>query len=210
MATGYRFPENPGRIPTVAGPQSSMFKNLTFNVIDVETANYHPSTICQIGLVEVRQGRVSCSHSILIDPETSFTSRNIQIHGIRPEHVRGAPTFCDIYAELYDLLVDQVLASHTPFDRIALEGAARRYGLPILPVRWLDSAAIARQAWPERYRQRGYRLAKVAGDLGITFRHHDAREDAWAAAAIVLHACLQTGRDIDDWLETAGHVRATK
>ena len=185
-----------------------MSRNLTFNVIDVETANSHPSSICQIGLVEVRQGKVSCSHSILIDPETSFRRPNVQLHGIGPVQVRGAPAFCDVFPKLYDLLEDQVLASHTPFDRVALDGAARRYGLPILPARWLDSAAIARQAWPERYRQRGYRLAKVAADLGITFRHHDAREDAWAAAAIVLHACLQTGRDIDDWLALAGHGRA--
>ena len=177
--------------------------NLTFNAIDVETAGSHPSSICQIGLVQVRQGKITCCHSILIDPETSFRRSNVLIHGIGPDAVSGAPAFCDIFSELYDLLEDQVLASHTPFDRFALDGAAGRYGLPRLPVKWLDSAAIARQAWPEKYRHRGYRLAKVAADLGISFRHHDAMEDAWAAAAIVLHACLQTGKDIDDWLDAA-------
>lgn len=181
-----------------------MHRNLTFNAIDVETANTHPSSICQIGLVEVCEGRITCCHSILVDPETNFRGPNVRLHGIGPEAVYGAPAFYDIFAELYDLLENGALASHTPFDRFALNGACRRYGLPVLPVKWLDSAAIARQAWPERYRHRGYRLAKVAADLGISFRHHDAREDAWAAAAIVLHACMHTGKDINDWLASRG------
>ena len=88
--------------------------------------------------------------------------------------------------------------SHTPFDRRALDGAMRRYGLAPLRADWLDSAAIARRAWPERYRRR-WSLAVIAADLGIAFRHHDAVEDARAAAEIVLRACAHTGRGIDAW-----------
>ena len=60
--------------------------------------------------------------------------------------------------------------------------------------------AIARRAWPERRGNRGYRLATLAADLGISFRHHDALEDARAAAGVVLYACLETGMGIDDWV----------
>ena len=81
----------------------------------------------------------------------------------------------------------------------------RRYGLRPLRVRWLDSGQIARRAWPERYRRRGWNLANVAVDLGISFRHHDAVEDARAAAEIVLMACLHTGMDIEDWLGLGVH-----
>ena len=177
--------------------------NLTFNAIDVETANSHSSTICQIGVVEVRRGKIARCHSILVDPETHFNDFNVRLHGIGPEEVQGAPAFSDVFPQLYDLLDGKPLASHTFFDRSALNGAARRYGLPLLPVDWLDSAAIARRAWPQKYGRRGYNLANVAADLGISFHHHDAQEDARAAAAIVLHACLETGKDIDDWLESA-------
>ena len=31
--------------------------NLTFNAIDVETANERPASICQIGIIQVRAGR---------------------------------------------------------------------------------------------------------------------------------------------------------
>ena len=80
----------------------------------------------------------------------------------------------------------------------------RRYSLRPLRVRWLDSAQIARRAWPERYWRRGWNLANVAADLGISFQHHNALEDARAAAMIVLAACHHTGLDIDEWLSRTG------
>ena len=71
--------------------------------------------------------------------------------------------------------------SHTPFDRQALEQAMGKYGLQLPQVRWLDSAQIARRAWPDRYGRGGRSLKKITADLGIEFQHHDAEEDARAA-----------------------------
>ncbi len=77
-----------------------------------------------------------------------------------------------------------------------------KYGLQPIRTAWLDSALIARRSWPEKYnRRRGWSLARIAGDLGIAFRHHDAMEDARAAGEIVLRACQHTGLNIDGWLE---------
>ena len=41
----------------------------------------------------------------------------------------------------------------------------------------------------------------VRGDLGITFRHHDAVEDVRAAGEIVPRACQHTGLAIDGWMK---------
>ena len=174
--------------------------NLDFCAIDVETANHRVTSICQVGVVQVTKGRVENCYSTLVNPEEGFNSFNVRLHGIGPDSISDAPSFDEIFAEVFDLLDDTVLVSHTFFDRNAIDGAARRYGLPILPVTWLDSVAIARRAWPERRGNRGYRLASLAADLGITFRHHDALEDARAAAGVVLYACMETGMDIDDWV----------
>ena len=46
----------------------------------------------------------------------------------------------------------------------------------------------------------GYGL-HVASDLGISFRRHDALEDARAAAEVVLRSCDHTGLDIQGWLD---------
>ena len=185
-----------------------MSRNLNFNAIDVETANSRTSSICQVGVVRVIEGRVNSCFSTLVDPEEHFNSFNVRLHGIGHAEVHCAPAFDDVFAELFDWLDGGVLVSHTFFDRSALDGAARKYGLPIVPVTWLDSVAIARRAWPEKRGRGGYRLAKLAAALGISFKHHDALEDAKAAAGVVLYACLETGKDIDDWVKECGRLRA--
>ena len=184
-----------------------MTGNLTFNAIDVETANEGPSSICQIGIVQVRNGRIAASWSFIVDPQEPFRAFNVRLHGIGPERVRGCPILPRLDGELHGLLEGTPLVSHTGFDRAALDGALRRYGLRPLEVRWLDSAHIARSTWPERYRRRGWNLANVAADLGISFRHHDAVEDARTAAEIVLMACFHMGLDIEDWLNFGARSR---
>ena len=175
--------------------------NLTFNAIDVETANADPSSICQIGIVCVRAGEIERRLSILVNPEQRFNPINVRLHGISDDTVKDSETMPQVYARLRRLLEGVALVSHTTFDRVALDGAMDRYGLEPIRAIWLDSAAIARRAWPDRYRRRGWGLAAVAGDLGITFKHHDAVEDARASGEIVLRACRHTGLDIDGWME---------
>ena len=64
---------------------------------------------------------------------------------------------------------------------------------------WLDSAAIARAAWPGKYGKK-YNLRYIADGLGIEFKHHDAVEDARAVAEIVLQACRYSGKGLREWL----------
>ena len=173
--------------------------NLTFNAIDVETANADPSSICQIGIVQVRAGRIAKCVSTLVNPEMAFNCFNVSLHGISEHTVRHSETLLQIHQKMRSLLGGTVVISHTSFDKMALNRAMEKNGLASLEATWLDSAMIARRAWPKRYR-RGWSLAKIAGDLGISFRHHDAVEDARAAGEIVLHACRQTGLDIDGWV----------
>lgn len=173
--------------------------NLTFNAIDVETANSDPSSICQIGIVTIRHGIIKGQTSFLVDPEAQFNDFNVRLHGIGQDTVRAAETLPQLERMLRRLLERTVLVSHTGFDRIAMDGAMERYDLRPLRARWLDSAMVARRAWPQKYR-RHWNLAAIAGDLGIAFRHHDAAEDARVAGEIVLRASRHTGLDIDGWL----------
>ena len=183
--------------------QRGVMGNLTFNAIDVETANADPASICQIGVIRVRAGEIREGLSVLVNPEVRFNPFNVRLHGISEDTVKDSKTLPQVQAELRRLIEGMVLVSHTAFDRVALSGATERYGLEAIRTTWLDSGMIARSAWPERYGRRGWGLASIAGDLGIAFRHHDAVEDARAAAEIVLHACQHTGLDIDAWLKRA-------
>ena len=106
---------------------------------------------------------------------------------------------------ILSLLRGSVLVSHTAFARVAFERAMHKYDLEQLQVSWLDSSRVVRKAWPEKYAHRGYGLSNVALDLGITFNHHDALEDAATAAKIAIHACADTGTGISHWLEAPRH-----
>ncbi len=180
--------------------------NLNFNATCVETANPDHGSICQIGWVRVRNGRITGGRSTLVNPEEYFHPVNTSIHGIDQWEVRDAPTLYRLAERLRRDLAGSPLVSHTRFDRGALDRAMDKYGLPALEVEWLDSARIARRAWPDRYGTRGWNLANLARDLGITFSHHDALEDARAAALVVLQACRHTGQDIDHWLEERNNI----
>ncbi len=184
--------------------------NLTFNAIDVETANRRRASICQIGLVQVHMGKAGRAMSFLVDPEENFEHTNTNIHGINESAIRGAITLPGIYPQLQSLMVQATLVRHSPFDKQAMEQAASKYGLPLPEIRWLDTGKIARMAWPEKYKKGGWGLKKIATDLGISFRHHEAGEDARVAAEILLHACYHTGLDVDDWLEQAGYNKSAK
>ena len=70
-----------------------------------------------------------------------------------------------------------------------------RYQLEPPQVRWLDSTGIVRRAWPETYGHGGYGLKNVAKDFNISFRQHDALEDARAAAEVPAQPARQTSKD---------------
>ena len=182
--------------------------NLTFNAIDVETANRARASICQIGIAQVQVGKIKRAASFLVNPEEPFESFQTSIHGINEEAVSEAETMLSIHPKLCRLIEGAPLASHSQFDKQALEKAASKYGLTMPQIRWLDTGRVARTAWPDRYDRSNWGLKKIAADLGITFLHHDAGEDARAAAEILLHACRHTGLDVDDWLEQAGYQRS--
>ncbi len=173
---------------------------MTFNAIDVETANADRASICQIGIVHVQDGVIVDKWQTLVNPEDWFDSWNIDIHGIDEQNVKEAPTLPAIRDELRQRLRGSILVSHTSFDRIAFERAMTKYNLEQLQVTWLDSAAMARRAWPARYGKSGYKLKNIARDMRIEFNHHEAVEDAMAAAIIALNACKVSNTEIDGWL----------
>ena len=125
---------------------------------------------------------------MLVNPGTRFDSFNIQLHGIGPDHVQDAPRFPDALDVLLPLLTRHQLIQHSNFDKQAMNAACKFCGLDALDLRWSDSVQIARRAWPELKGNGGHGLAHLKRTLNLQFQHHDAGEDARAAAMVVLHA----------------------
>ena len=173
----------------------------TFNVVDVETANADRSSICQIGLVKVVNGNIRDRWETKVNPETWFDPINVRIHRIRREDVAKAPLYPDVHSELCELVHGSVLLSYSSFDRVSLRQTSKKHGLSEVKVTWLDCTRVVRRAWPDEYGKKGWALKRVAANLGIKFSHHDAGEDATAAAKVMLAAIEATGCDIECWLQ---------
>ncbi len=158
-----------------------------FVALDVETANYSRASICQIGLAFVRPNRTIASWVSYIDPQTDDWSCS-RIHGIEARSVRGAPRFDQVLHLLDQALAGQVVYQHSTFDSSAINAACDRMGLRQPAWAWRDSVQLARAAWPELKGNGGHGLASLKRHLGLIFEHHDAGEDARAAAEVVLLA----------------------
>ena len=84
----------------MAGVGGQQRMNLTFNSIDVETANADRASICQIGIVQVRKGELGDHWQTLINPEDWFDPWNVSIHGIDQRDVSNSPTLPEVRDEL--------------------------------------------------------------------------------------------------------------
>lgn len=173
---------------------------MRFIAIDLETANPRMSSICQIGIVAFEGGKEVASESLLIDPEDYFDPFCTAIHGLTADDVQGARRFRDIHARLCEWTSQQIVVCHTHFDRVALHQACGRDSREPLPCNWLDSAMVARRTWPE-FSKSGYGLANLARHFGITFKHHDALEDARTAGLILLKAIEESGFEPSIWID---------
>lgn len=178
-----------------------------FVALDVETANSDSASICQIGLACVRHDGSIDVVSTLIDPEQPFAPFNVNLHGISPAMVRSAPKFPAVLRQIAPHLDQHLIIQHSPFDRRAINSACRAYGLPEQGWRWADSVQIARRAWPEFRGNGGHGLGHLKQALALDFEHHDAGEDAKAAAMVVLQAEARTGQTLDELISPPRKAR---
>ena len=158
-----------------------------FIALDVETANYDRAHICQIGIACVRPDNSIETWVSYIDPVTSDWSCS-RIHGINGRTVVCAPRFSQVLPLLERALLGHIVYQHSSFDQGAIGAACDRHGLTVPIWDWRDSVKVARLAWPHLKGNGGHGLASLKIHLGLQFNHHDAGEDARAAAEVVLHA----------------------
>ncbi|MBL9056184.1 MAG: exonuclease [Rhodobacteraceae bacterium] len=158
-----------------------------FFALDVETANGQRGSICQIGVACVAPDNAVTTWATHVDPQTGDWSCS-WVHGITAQDVRGAPVFAQVMPVLARALAGRLVYQHSGFDQRAMAAACALAGLEAPDWQWSNSVIVARKAWPELKGKGGHGLASLKSHLGLQFRHHDAGEDARAAAEVVLHA----------------------
>ena len=194
-----RAPARPAFAHALRVPEGSF----RFVALDVETACSDVASICQIGLACVQPDNQIQTFSMLVNPGTRFDAFNIQLHGIGPDHVADAPRFPDALTALLPLLTRHHLIQHSNFDKQAMNAACGFCGIDAPDLLWSDSVQIARRAWPELKGNGGHGLANLKRTLNLQFHHHDAGEDARAAAMVVLHAELHLRLPFEELIKPA-------
>ena len=151
---------------------------MNFTAIDVETADSNRWSICQVGLVKVREGVISDALSLLIrPPENQYSRMNTQVHGINAEITRDAPTFDEIWQDLLPHIEGQLLVAHNAqFDIGCLTRTLEYYSIE-KPVFEVDCT----------YEKTGRSLDCMCQAYAIDLaNHHDALCDAKACAQVYM------------------------
>jgi len=158
-----------------------------FLAIDFETATSSRSSICEVGLCEVCDGRIAGTRSWLVRPEHNrYHYRNISIHGIRPGDTEDAPDFPEVWEEIERLYLDRYdtfVAHNAAFDRGCLQAAAQLYRLHLPDLRWYCSLTTARRIYGMGCNRLGYLCAMLGIPEGT---HHRAGDDAEMCAMLFL------------------------
>ena len=153
---------------------------LNFIAIDVETAT-SKGGICQIGIVEVKEGIIVKEESHLVcPPGNEYELKNICIHGITPEMTCSCKPLTDLWDYILDITTNKVLVGHNiSFDLNSLDKDCHAYGLSYLdPARTECTCFLHSRA----------KLLDVCDHYGIEIHnHHDALNDARASALCYLN-----------------------
>ncbi|WP_144510287.1 exonuclease domain-containing protein [Bacillus sp. FJAT-22090] len=163
---------------------------MDFVAIDFETANNVRSSVCSIGIVKVKNGKIQEELHTLINPLSEFHYYNTKIHGITEYMVQDAPTFEEFWPSFKGFLENQTIIAHNAsFDIGVLRDSLSRIHEEEPNFQYGCSYRIAKKVWPNLY---NHKLSTVSNYLSISLRHHDALEDARASALITLEAMKKT------------------
>ena len=156
-----------------------------FTIIDFETANKSPDSVCQMGIVKVLGNQIVDEKSYLIRPPyNKFIFSDI--HGITLEDVKDAPTFADLWSDIKAEIDKQTIAAYNlVFDWRCLFATLNYYQLPYPAFEAFDVLANVKRTQELNFED--YKLLTVAQTLGLKHHAHDALSDSIVTAKIQIY-----------------------
>lgn len=155
-----------------------------FAAIDFETANNHRTSVCSVGVVIVRNNKVSDTFYELIRPVPNYyCGWATDIHGLTYNDTIDADPFPMVWQKIAPAIECLPLVAHnSPFDESCLRSVFERYGLPYPGYEFYCTYRLSRRLFPDLP---NHRLNTVAEHIGFDLKnHHHALADAEACAEI--------------------------
>jgi DNA polymerase III epsilon subunit-like protein len=160
---------------------------ISFTAIDFETANSNPGSVCAVGLVKVRDGKVVDKSHWLIKPPPGidhFDPINVEVHGIRERDVVHAADWeMSIEGILQFACEDQLVAYDAPYDASVMRKATEQLQLDLPAKDFYCAQELART----ELELPKHNLNDVLEALKLPpVRHHEPGTNALACANVVL------------------------
>lgn len=159
-----------------------------FAAIDFETANNNPASVCSVGIVVVRDGRIEEKYYRLIRPNPNwYSDQNTMVHGITYHDTVEQEQFPVVWSEAGSLIGHLPLVAHfAPFDEGCLRAAFARYGMDYPDYLFYCTCEASRRTFGRLLPN--HKLPTVAAQCGFDLtNHHHALADAEACAVIAMH-----------------------
>lgn len=165
-------------------------------LVDVETSGLTPrrDRVLSVAVVTIGpDGEQTGEFSTLLNP--GCDPGPVDVHGLTPERLRGAPTFDQVAGRIGAMLQGRVLVAHNAqfdYDFLAHEFARARMWLPVS--QRLCTLALNRQVDPPT---NDMKLGTLAAHYGVPqVKAHDALDDTRVLAGI-LRASLREAARLD-------------
>ena len=165
----------------------------SFAAIDFETANGYRTSVCSVGVVIVRNGKVTERIYRLIRPEPEYYWRAFtEIHNLTFEDTVNAEIFPVVWSEITPKIEGLPLVAHnSSFDEGCLRAVHKLYQMDYPDYEFHCTCSAARKAFKNLLPD--YQLHTVASHCGFDLQnHHHALADAEACAAIAMQIFFQT------------------
>ena len=156
-----------------------------FAAIDFETANNERSSVCSVGIVIVRDGKIVDKFYSLIKPEPEYYNYWCsQVHGLSLDDTMEAPVFPDVWAQIEPMIEGLPLVAHNKaFDESCLKAVFRAYDIYYPGYEFYCTCIASRRRWPGMPNNLDVAAARCGYYMN---NHHHALADAEACAAIAI------------------------
>lgn len=169
-----------------------MIDSFTFTVLDFQTANASPLSVCYLAILRVEESKIIDTYKTYLKPiPFDFSDKKGNEYQIEESLCINAPSFKDIFSKIKPWLDDQIIVSYrVGFIKNVLHNLLEWYKLDASIIDYLSSQEIARVDLPnlnDPSIQNAYKLF-----FKVNFNKLDAIEVAKANAKVVI-------KIVEDW-----------